>query len=192
MSRIADRLGRLTDKFASGYYPTYRRLADTIGPAGHVLEVGVDQGGSLLMWQELFPYGLVAGADDGSGLGGSGKGVTWPAGTAAIRAGQDDPRLAAEASALSPDGYDLVVDDASHDGLLSEATFRLLWPLVKPGRWYVLEDWAVGYLPAWSDAFGGSMLSLAQSFLTMLAPDSELDVAEYRFGQAILHKRGPA
>ena len=137
---------------------------------------------------ELFPDGLVAGADDGSGDGGSGK-VTWPPGTAEIRLAQDDPRLAATAAELSPGGYDLIVDDASHDGKLSEVTFGLLWPLVRPGRWYVLEDWSVACLPGYREHYGDSMLRLAESFLVMLQPGGELDVIEYRFGQAILHKR---
>ena len=187
---------RCADKTYLGYLPVYQRLAAEIGPAGKVLEVGIDQGVSLRLWQALFPDGLVVGADDGSGAGGSVPGsVIWPPGTMAIRAGQDDPRIAAEAAELSPDGYDLIVDDASHDGKLSQATFGLLWPLVKPGRWYVLEDWWLGYLPWARERYGDSMLRAAESFLPMLGgPPWEdrypagIDVLEYRPGQVIIHK----
>ncbi len=36
----------------------------------------------------------------------------------------------------------MIVDDASHIGRLTAATYALLWPLVKPGGYYVVEDWA--------------------------------------------------
>jgi hypothetical protein len=184
MTGMAARLTPRTDKFTLGYFPAYERLAGIIGPAGRVLEVGVYRGGSLMMWQELFPDGLVAGADNGAEIT-----PVWPPGTVAIRCGQDDPALAVAALAASPDGYDLVVDDASHVGELSAATFALLWPLVRPGRWYVLEDWTVGLAEPWVHQYGDSMLRLAESFLRMLGPRGDVDSVEYRYGQAILHKR---
>lgn len=184
MTDIANRLTPRTDKFTLGYFPAYERMAGIIGPAGHILEVGVYQGGSLMMWQELFPDGLIAGADNDA----EGPAV-WPDGTVPIRAAQDNVALPVLAREASPDGYDLIVDDASHIGALSAVTFRLLWPLVKPGRWYVLEDWTVGLVEPWVRSFGDSMLRLAESFLILLGPGGDVDSIEYRFGQAILHKR---
>jgi predicted O-methyltransferase YrrM len=202
MDDIAQRLGHLTDKFCLGYYPNYWRLARQIGPAGRILEVGVENGGSMRMWQELFPEGLVVGVDIN-------ENADW-AGAVKIVASQDSPEMANLARKVSPGGYDLIVDDASHDGHLSQKTFRLLFPLVKPGGWYVLEDWAIGYLPGYSSKRGDSMLRLAESFLPMLGyepphtpevpapfwalrpkpePLSEIDVIEYRFSQAFIHKR---
>lgn len=202
MDDIAMRLGRLTDKFQHGYYLTYKRLAGEIGPAGRVLEVGVELGGSLLMWQELFPDGLVVGVDHN-------EYATWPAGTVKVVSGQDDPRLPARARDISPEGYDLIVDDASHVGHLSKATYELLWSLVRPGRWYVMEDWAVGYLPGYVDHHGTGMLRFAESFLPKLGREpvpketphpgwsldcqddqlTDLDYAEYRWSLMLLHKR---
>jgi len=190
-----------TDKFTLGYYPAYERLAREIGPAGHVLEVGVYQGDSLKMWQQLFPDGVVAGADcDAS--------CTWPDGTVRIVADQDSGEMAEAARAASPGGWDLVVDDASHHGALSGRTFALLWPQVRPGGWYVLEDWPVAFAEpfASSGTFGGtSMLDLAQSWVRLLepapgaydggahypeSPGSGIAELWYRYGQAMLHKAG--
>lgn len=191
----------LTDKYSLGYYPAYERLAAEIGPGGRVLEVGVAYGGSLLMWQGLFPDGVVVGVD-------SDPGASWPPGTVRIVADQADPGLPAKAAEHAPGGYDLIVDDGSHVGALSRVTFRLLWPLVAPGGWYVLEDWPVAYLEPWASSgrFGGAaMLDLAQSFVPMLEPAAGAvdyggnpaapvgsGVAElwYRFGQAMVHKAG--
>jgi len=40
---------------------------------------------------------------------------------------------------------DLVIDDASHIYDLSVASFEALFPLVAPGGWYVIEDWAQAF-----------------------------------------------
>ena len=179
--RLAAR-GPVTDKFTNGYIPAYLELAARYGPAARVLEVGVLDGGSLRLWQDLFPQGLIAGAD----INGD---ATWPDGTVRIVADQASDDLATQAAAVSPGGWDLIVDDASHDAGLSEETFRRLWPQVAPGGVYVLEDWEVGYRPEWIDLFGTGMLRLAESFLPMLGPGSELAEARYLYGQAILYKR---
>jgi hypothetical protein len=36
--------------------------------------------------------------------------------------------------------YDIVVDDASHLSSLTIKSFQILFPLVRPGGWYVVED----------------------------------------------------
>ena len=191
-----------TDKYSLGYYPAYADLAAQIGPAGHVLEIGVAYGGSLRMWQDLFPDGLVAGCD-------SDPQCTWPQGTVQIVAPQDSAYLARYAEHLSPAGWDLIVDDASHVGEVSGRTWRMLWPLVRPGGWYVLEDWPVAIIEpfASSGRFGGlAMLELVQSWVPLLEPapgaadytgnpaaSPGSGIAELRvlFGQAMLRKAAP-
>lgn len=190
---------QLTDKYSLGYYPAYHDLALQIGKQGRVLEVGVAYGGSLMMWQELFPDGLIVGVDNDPT-------AIWPEGTVRIIADQDSSDMVDLACDASPDGYDLIIDDASHVGSLSEVTFELLWPLVKPGGWYILEDWPVAFLAPWAHTsrFGGeAMLKLVQSWVRLLEPapgavDYRGNQAEspgsgiaelwYRFGQAMLHK----
>lgn len=131
-----------TDKdYPHGYLPHYDRIADRVNakrtassPPPAICEVGVWFGGSLEMWQSLFPGATVVGVDINPG-------AVWPQGTHSIVMSQDNPELAELVSEHAPGGYDLIVDDASH---LAEATFRtflMLWPLVKPGCYYVVEDW---------------------------------------------------
>lgn len=48
-------------------------------------------------------------------------------------------------------GVDLVIDDASHFGAYSLATFNALFPLVKSGGAYFVEDWGTGYWSSWTD-----------------------------------------
>ena len=133
-----------TDKVEPhGYMPDYMRLVKELGPAATVCEVGVMHGGSLAMWQDLFPHGTVIGVDKNPD-------ATWPEGTLRIVAEQDDPGLGDLVREHAPDGCDLIVDDASHIGHLTRATFASLWPLVKPGGIYVVEDWADPWVfPGW-------------------------------------------
>lgn len=130
-----------TDKELLGYIPVYRDLAAQLGPAARVCEIGVQQGGSLLMWQDLFPQGIVAGVDISLD-------AHWPAGTIRIAASQDDQTLPGILDTYAP-AWDLIVDDASHVGSLTRAAYGLLWPIVAPGGFYVIEDWFIG-LPSWN------------------------------------------
>lgn len=168
-----------TDKIAHGYMPAYHRIAAVLGPAARVCEIGVFFGGSLATWQVIFPDGLVAGVDNYDG-------ALWPDGTIAIAASQDDPGLPALLREHSPQ-WDLIIDDASHDGKLTAATLDLLWPLVAPGGFYVIEDWFTGYddFPGYDD----SMLRLAESLLQRLRENTDTEDITYRHGMAILRKK---
>jgi cephalosporin hydroxylase len=63
----------------------------------------------------------------------------------------DRERLEAIVREEFPDGLDLVLDDASHIGACSAATFLALWPHLRSGGVYIVEDWGTGYLDGWID-----------------------------------------
>ena len=130
------------------------------------------------MFRALFPDGRFAGVD-------ANPGCRWPGGAWRIVAAQDDPELPVLLGKLSP-AWDLVVDDASHVGHLTVATMRLLWPLLSPGGFYVIEDWMVGL--GWP-GFDDSMLTVAQGLLTLLTRDGDVEDITYRYGLAVLRKR---
>jgi hypothetical protein len=193
-----------TDKEILGYAPEYRQIAATLGPAARVCEIGVLRGGSLRMWQDLFPRGIVAGVDIDPL-------ANWPPGTARILAAQDDPALPAMLTVFAP-AWDLIVDDASHQGYLTKAAFGLLWPLVAPGGFYVIEDWFIG-LPSWNDCLAAEgfsappydpeLLHLVQGLLTRLDKPfpawdksaalpwgTDVESVTCRYGLAIVRKEG--
>jgi hypothetical protein len=170
-----------TDKVDQGYLPAYNTIADQLGGAARVCEIGVLGGGSLATWQDLFPGGLIAGVDRDTN-------AVWPPGTTRIVAGQDDPQLPSLLSEHSAE-WDLIVDDASHDGNLTAATFSLLWPLVSPGGFYVIEDWFVGYPEYQGPCKSPAMLDLAKSLLDRLHHDSDTESVSYRYGMAIVRKK---
>lgn len=167
-----------TEKITTmGYYPTYLGIASELGMWARVCEIGVDRGGSLRMWQALFPFGDVAGVD-------SNPAATWPDGTTRIVRDQADPGLPGLVGQR-----DLIVDDASHEGQLTRATFNLLWPSIVPGGYYVIEDWWSGYHQ------DQSMFRMAEGLLPLVgAPDNgtDADSITLRYGLIIVHKRaGP-
>jgi hypothetical protein len=170
-----------TDKVRHGYLPTYLRIAAELGPAARVCEVGVQHGHGLDMFQALFPAGLIAGVDANGGS-------RWPDGTVTVICDQGSDTLPGRLRQHA-ETWDLIADDASHDGELTAATFDLLWPLVAPGGFYVVEDWMVG-LPggAWP-GYDSSMLATAQGLLTLLTRDGGVEEITYRYGLAVVRKR---
>ncbi len=197
-----------TDKETLGYVPEYREIADILGPAARVCEIGVLNGLGLVMLQDMYPQGIVAGVDFNPGS-------HWPGGTIRIVAAQSDPELPAMLGEHAQ-AWDLIIDDASHKGALTAATFTMLWPLVAPGGFYVIEDWFLG-LPLWpstgcwggaprgSDAVAASydpgMLAMVQGLLTMLdepyrgAPETralprgtDVESVTCRYGLAVVKK----
>jgi SAM-dependent methyltransferase len=146
-----------TDKVINGYMPTYYRLAAELGPNADVCEIGVQNGYGLEMWRTLFPEGRVVGVDIDPE-------ARWPEGCERIVCDQASLELPEKLDG----SFDLIVDDASHIGSLTAITFRNLWPLVKPGRYYVIEDWGVGFKSF--KGFDSSMLRLAESMLDRFEP----------------------
>jgi Methyltransferase domain len=170
-----------TDKVAQGYMPAYLDIAADLGPAARVCELGVFSGGSLAAWQQIFPRGLVAGVDINPGAG-------WPDGTIRIVASQDDPALPALLAGYSPE-WDLIVDDASHDGTLTAAALDHLWPLVAPGGFYVIEDWFVGFADYTGACKSPAMLGVARGLLERLRPGTDTEWVSYRYGMAVIRKK---
>lgn len=139
-----------TDKVRNGYLRWYDALVgESFERVTAVLELGVHRGGSLELWRDYFPAARVAGVDadlSGARIGDSTR-------IELFEGKQDDAAFLHEvALRIAPDGFDLIVDDASHIAKPSAASFRALYDArLKRGGWYVIEDWATGYLGDWPD-----------------------------------------
>jgi SAM-dependent methyltransferase len=113
-----------------------------------LLELGIYEGNSLLMWRDYFEQGRIAGLDINT------VEVNDPSGRISIYRGmqQDCELLDRIASEVAPDGFDIIIDDASHVGALARASFWHLFPRhLKSGGVYIVEDWGTGYWPTWPD-----------------------------------------
>lgn len=173
------------------YFQTYVQIAGELGPSARVLELGVENGESLRMWQSLFPLGEITGVDHNNAS-------TWPRGTVKVVSAQDDHTLMARLGGE----FDLIIDDASHNGINTRRSFSLLWPMVKAGGYYVIEDWMVALRDGepernetWGSQknWGDSMLRTAEGFLPMLHhPGSDCDFITYRYGMILIHRSANA
>jgi cephalosporin hydroxylase len=189
----------VTDKVEPhGYFPAYLKLAAELGPYGSVCEIGVAGGGSLEMFQHLFPLGTVCGVDltvEGTLIDAEhGTRTHWPEGAVQVISEQTAPDLPDRLRQVQP-RWDLIVDDASHEGPATTATFGLLWPLVRPGGYYVVEDWNGAFQnarqPGSPYPWGPGILDAVQGFLKLLWDrDAECDEITYRYGLAIIHRAG--
>ena len=158
MQRTLAEIGRKldTDKTQSlGYIENYEcHFGHLRNMPVSLLELGVWHGGSLLMWQEYFSKGLVVGLDLlPNPL------QQMPERVRFYQGSQDDRTLLdLVARECAPDGFDIIIDDASHVGTLTRASFRNLFEKhLKPGGFYVIEDWGTGYWNSWPDGMAYSM-----------------------------------
>jgi hypothetical protein len=173
----------ITDKWESGYVETYNGLARTLPRNASVCEVGVLGGGSLELWMNMFPDSeVIVGVDVDPQ-------ATWPRGTIKVISDQQDPTLPGRLRVIDLQGYHLIVDDASHEGQRTWKTFANLWPLVRPGGYYVIEDWCVGFdtYPQYDQ----SMVATAMMLLRLFSdPNDYPHFITYRYGMIIIAKSG--
>lgn len=125
-----------------------------------LLELGVQRGGSLYLWRDLLPQAQIAGLDLNE------IPVEDTTGRLHVYQGyQQDPAVLdrIRRDVAPDDGFDVILDDASHLGLYTAQSFWHLFPRhLKPGGVYVIDDWGSAYWPDWADghAFTGSRETL--------------------------------
>lgn len=150
VGRELDPSGYRTDKVArSGFWTRYRSaLAPLRDRDVRILELGVRHGGSMLLWRDWFPRGVIAGLDVDA--------VDLDDETGRIRLyrgeQQDVALLDRIAAECAPDGFDVVIDDCAHVGEFARASFWHLFDRhLKPDGLYAIEDWGTGYWKDWRD-----------------------------------------
>lgn len=104
--------------------------------AMRVLEIGVNAGGSLRMWEEYFEFARISGFDIRPEV--------------LFNAGRIKCYLADQSNAQSllnavynihlQPSFDLIVDDGSHELQHQLITMKTLLPFLKPDGLYVIED----------------------------------------------------
>lgn len=148
--RTLDASGYDTDKAAHTHYlRNYEEcFRDLLDRDVRLLELGVYRGGSLLLWRDYFERGLVVGLDINP------VEINDPTGRIRIYQGEQQDTLLLDriARECAPEGFDVIIDDCSHVGQLTRASFRHLFDRhLKPGGLYVIEDWGTGYWDSWPD-----------------------------------------
>jgi hypothetical protein len=137
--------GKVSTKWES-YFPVYDEvLARLSSEPIRMLEIGVQNGGSLEIWSKYFPN---ARAIVGSDINPACAGLSY-----------DDPRISViTGDAANLETYqkilqacggslDLVIDDGSHNSLHTVANFVNYFPHLAPGGIYLVEDMHCAYWP---------------------------------------------
>lgn len=114
-----------------------------------ILEIGMFEGGSMVLWDKMFNPSCLVGIDRRA------EPIepleNYRADKPYIKTyyshSQEKKETLIAARDNFPDGIDLVIDDASHLYDQTKATFEQIFPLVRAGGIYVIEDWAWAHRP---------------------------------------------
>ncbi|MGB9341676.1 MAG: hypothetical protein WCB63_20710 [Polyangiales bacterium] len=133
------------DHYLTWYYEYLRRSIDK--PI-KLLELGIAEGSSLMMWSEFLPNAEITGLDlDPVDLDDAGGRVATYAGEQ-----QDKELLDRIGRERAPEGFDVIIDDASHLGEFSKISFfHLFENHLRPGGLYFFEDWGTAYWDCYPD-----------------------------------------
>lgn len=150
----------LNQKYGSdkldGYLEIYKPILDSF-PTNiglHLLELGVDRGGSLRFWKDYMPEAIITGVDSDIT-----RVINRDDSIHLYQGDQTDVAFLSQCAAMTaPDGWDIIIDDASHIGLATKISFwHLFENHLKPGGYYFIEDWGTGY---WDNSPDGGLCDL--------------------------------
>lgn len=141
-------VGYETDKFGHGRVPHhYDALYDPLfaplrDKPVRLLEIGIFYGESMKLWRDYFPKGKIFGID-----------IELPPpipGVTMFQGDQGDTEFL-ERVAKEAGPFDIIIDDASHVGKLTTASFRCLHRHLAPGGIYAVEDLGAELSPRFHD-----------------------------------------
>jgi SAM-dependent methyltransferase len=133
-----------------------------------LLEIGVQNGGSLEIWHKLLPLrSRVVGLD----LDERCRELKFSEGIELYIG--DATGEAFINGALGEAGFDIIIDDGSHRSKDVIASFELLFRRLKPGGLYIVEDLHASYWPAFGGGFRaeGSSIEWAKTLVDAINAD---------------------
>jgi hypothetical protein len=152
LDALALRHGADKSSRVHGYTRAYERhFAPLRGRPIALLEIGIGGGASLRLWRDYFRRGTIYGLDVADRRGLEAEGIRTFQGRQA-----DEDVL--ERLLLRTGPLDVVIDDGSHFWADQVASFRKLYPHLKPGGYYVIEDLHTSY---WDQYRSGDEPTLA-------------------------------
>lgn len=141
LKELAEKYG--TDKLEHLYCPRYEHHLPSRDSSFSLLEIGIFKGASLRMWREWFPNAEIYGVDINPGHQVNDAGIQ----AFVCDATKEVPEI---------DNLQVIIDDGSHNSSDIIKTFDLLWPRLKPGGWYVVEDLNAQWNPIYGGGEDGS------------------------------------
>lgn len=127
------------------YFEIYHRhFAQFRNKKPIVVELGVDQGGSLQMWKDYFGAGArVVGIDKNSKC----KAVEEDG--IEVFIGDQEDRIFLQKLVVELGHIDILIDDGGHRGRQQIASFEELYPVISTPGIYLVEDLQTNYSPTW-------------------------------------------
>ena len=141
------------------YFSRYR------GTEVHIVEIGVNNGGSLQMWKDYFgPEAHIYGVDINPAC------KAFEEERIQIFIGdQSDQAFLRELSAAIPK-IDILIDDGGHEGPQQIPTYEILFPRIEPDGIYLCEDVSTSYWPEFGGGYerDGTFIEYAKGFVDQL------------------------
>ncbi len=160
LTELGTRYG--TDKAVHGFCAFYdEQFGDESRSFEKIMEIGVHRGSSLYMWREYCPKAQIHGLDAVK--------TNIPA-TERITVYEGDQADRRDLQALldaAGSNFDLIMDDGGHTMEQQQVSFGFLFPHVRPGGIYVIEDLHTSFMERIPLFKGGKMVV---SYLTGVGP----------------------
>lgn len=148
------------------YGPIYEQLlAPLKDKKATILEVGVQLGGSLLLWHDLLPQGVVIGIDNKNAIDPSIMPRMDPLRCVVLFMDAYDKSTVSRVKKLAINGIDFAIDDGPHSLESQKQFLELYLPLLNNGGIAVIEDiqdygWLETLIPLVSDKYSYEIVDL--------------------------------
>jgi len=141
-----------TTKNRTGFLPIYEKYFHNYkNKKINILEIGIDDGGSLKLWRKYFPNANIVGLD------------IFPKDFEinGVKMFQGDQSNISDLKKITTEykNFDIIIDDGSHVSKQTIKSFQYLFDFLKKDGLYVIEDLQTSYLPN----FGGSRINLKKN-----------------------------
>jgi hypothetical protein len=156
--------GKYSDKWSS-YLDIYSDLLDDrCNKVENILEIGVQNGGSLEIWSEYLPNSKhIVGCDIDSKC----SSLVFEDPRISVLVGDVNSETVVDYISKNFHNFDVIVDDGSHISSDIIKSFWIYFPLLKAGGLYIIEDLHASY---WNDFEGGlGHPSSSMHFLKLIA-----------------------
>ena len=147
---VTNHSGKLSDKWAPYYYTYHQKLNHLRTSNVSLIEIGVQNGGSLEIWEKYFPNSkLIIGIDIDPRV----KQLRFE--SSKIHILIQDASSFQVLDEVNPFGsqFDVIIDDGSHISSDIIKTFAIFWPLISPGGIYFIEDLHCAYWKEYRSGF---------------------------------------
>lgn len=175
-----------SDKWGHHFYtPVYQSLFDPLRTKPvRLLEIGVGGyanprhgGDSIRMWKRFFPKGHITTIDIYD------KQVVNERRIHFLQGNQTDPEFLQKVSA-STGPFDIIIDDGSHVQSHIIKSYETLFPLMKPGGIYIIEDTQTAYWPKYEGS-STHMLDIPSCMNYFIKRIHGVNRAEWRMNETL-------